>query len=40
MPPPGEYRPDPTEGTNRIDDLPKPKVGKLTKGKLYVEYAF
>ena len=26
MPPPGEYRPDPTEGTNRIDDLPKPKV--------------
>src|SRR3954468_24801180 len=26
MPPPGEYRPDPTEGTTRIDDLPKPKV--------------
>jgi hypothetical protein len=26
MPGPGEYRPDPTEGTTRIDDLPKPKV--------------
>jgi hypothetical protein len=26
MPAPGEYRPDPTEGTTRIDDLPKPKV--------------
>src|ERR1700677_164954 len=23
---PGEYRPDPTEGTTRIDDLPKTKV--------------
>jgi hypothetical protein len=26
MPGPGEYRPDPTEGINRIEDLPKPKV--------------
>src|SRR6187455_2701284 len=26
MPGPGEYRPDPTEGTTRVDDLPKPKV--------------
>ena len=26
MPGPGEYRPDPTEGTTRIDDLPKPQV--------------
>ena len=26
MPGPGEYRPDPTEGTTRIEDLPKPKV--------------
>ena len=26
MPGPGEYRPDPTEGITRIDDLPKPKV--------------
>jgi hypothetical protein len=25
MPAPGEYRPDPTEGTTRIDDLPKTK---------------
>lgn len=26
MPGPGEYRPDPTEGINRIEDLPKPKL--------------
>ena len=26
MPAPGEYRPDPTEGTTRIDDLPKTKL--------------
>ena len=26
MPGPGEYRPDSTEGTTRVDDLPKPKV--------------
>ena len=26
MPGPGEYRPDPTEGINRIEDLPKPKI--------------
>ena len=26
MPGPGEYRPDPTEGITRIEDLPKPKV--------------
>ena len=26
MPGPGEYRPDPTEGITRIDDLPKPNV--------------
>src|SRR3954447_11247452 len=26
MPGPGEYRPDPTEGIDRIEDLPKPKV--------------
>ena len=26
MPGPGEYRPDPTEGTTRIEDLPKTKV--------------
>ncbi len=26
MPGPGEYRPDPTEGITRIDDLPKPHV--------------
>src|SRR3954449_8597130 len=26
MPAPGEYRPDPTEGTTRIDDLPRTKV--------------
>ena len=26
MPGPGEYRPDPTEGTTRIDDLPRTKV--------------
>ena len=26
MPRPGEYRPDPTEGITRIEDLPKPKV--------------
>ena len=25
MPGPGEYRPDPTEGTTRVVDLPKPK---------------
>ena len=27
MPGPGRYRPDPTEGTTRIDDLPRTKVG-------------
>jgi hypothetical protein len=26
MPGPGEYRPDPTEGIDRIEDLPKPKI--------------
>src|ERR1700674_2867486 len=26
MPGPGEYRPDPSEGINRIEDLPKPKI--------------
>ena len=26
MPATGEYRPDPTEGTTRIEDLPKTKV--------------
>ena len=26
MPGPGEYRPDPTEGITRIEDLPKPKI--------------
>ena len=26
MPAPGEYRPDPTEGTTRIEDLPRTKV--------------
>ena len=26
MPGPGEYRPDPTEGITRIEDLPNPKV--------------
>jgi hypothetical protein len=26
MPGPGEYRPDPSEGINRIEDLPTPKV--------------
>ena len=26
MPGPGEYRPDATEGTTRIEDLPKTKV--------------
>ena len=26
MPSPGEYRPDPTEGTTRIEDLPRTKV--------------
>jgi hypothetical protein len=25
MPSPGEYRPDPTEGTTRFEDLPKTK---------------
>jgi hypothetical protein len=27
----GEYRPDPTEGIQRIEDLPKPKVIKLSR---------
>jgi hypothetical protein len=31
MPGPGEYRPDPTEGTTRIDDLPKPKVARQSR---------
>ena len=26
MPGPGQYRPDPTEGITRIDDLPRTKV--------------
>ena len=26
MPGPGEYRPDPTTGISRIEDLPKPKI--------------
>jgi hypothetical protein len=26
MPGPGEYRPDPSEGIIRIEDLPKPKI--------------
>ena len=26
MPGPGEYRPDPTEGITRIEDLPQPKI--------------
>ena len=26
MPGPGEYRPDPTEGTGRVEDLPKTKI--------------
>ena len=26
MPGPGEYRPDPTEGITRIEDLPKPNI--------------
>jgi hypothetical protein len=26
MPGPGEYRPDPTEGINRVEDLPKTKI--------------
>jgi len=26
MPGPGEYRPDPTEGITRVEDLPQPKI--------------
>ena len=26
MPPPGAYRPDPTEGITRVEDLPQPKI--------------
>ena len=26
MPGPGEYRPDPSQGITRIEDLPKPKI--------------
>jgi transposase len=26
MPGPGEYRPDPTEGITRVEDLPKPRI--------------
>ena len=26
MPGPGEYRPDPSEGIDRIEDLPQPKI--------------
>jgi hypothetical protein len=26
MPGPGEYRPDPSGGITRIEDLPKPKI--------------
>jgi len=29
MPGPGEYRPDPTEGVTRPEDLPKPIVRRL-----------
>ncbi len=29
MPGPGEYRPDPSEGITRIEDLPKPKIRRL-----------
>lgn len=31
MPGPGEYRPDPTEGIARIEDLPKPKVFRRSR---------
>ena len=31
MPGPGEYRPDPTEGITRIEDLPQPKVRCLSR---------
>jgi hypothetical protein len=27
----GEYRPDPTEGMQRIEDLPKPKIVKQSR---------
>ena len=28
---PGEYRPDPTEGIQRVEDLPKPKIVKQNR---------
>jgi hypothetical protein len=28
---PGEYLPDPTEGVQRVEDLPKPKVFRLSR---------
>jgi hypothetical protein len=28
---PGEYRPDPTEGIQRVEDLPKPKIIKQSR---------
>jgi transposase len=28
---PGEYRPDPTEGVQRVEDLPKPKLLRLSR---------
>ena len=31
MPGPGEYRPDPTEGITRIEDLPKPKILRCSR---------
>lgn len=31
MPGPGEYRPDPTEGITRIEDLPTPKIRKRSR---------
>jgi hypothetical protein len=31
MPGPGEYRPDPTEGITRIEDLPNPKIRCQTR---------
>jgi hypothetical protein len=31
MPGPGEYRPDPTEGITRPEDLPKPKIIKQSR---------
>ncbi len=34
MPGPGEYRPDPTEGITRVEDLPQPKtIGRRRNAK-------